>query len=143
VQAAQIAFEPNGVRIEIRLTPGVQVAERIFGIIDVNHDGSVSQDEQQAYAQRVMRDLLLEVDGKPASVTLRDFEFPSYAEMKRGADAIHLNLWTGAPLTTTDEHQLVFRNDHLPKFSTYFGERSQVARRSIRDHQPATRSAAA
>ena len=53
LQVAQIALAPDGVRIELRLIPGAQVAARVFVLIDTDGDGQLSTVEQPAYAQRV------------------------------------------------------------------------------------------
>ena len=119
VQAAQITLAPSGARVEIRLVPGVEVANRIFRMIDLDHDGQISAAEQQAYAQRVLLDIALEVDGRRAPLALAGVEFPSRREMNEGIGAIRLNLASEAPLDMTGEHQLSFRNYHLPKLSVY------------------------
>ena len=55
LQVAQIALAPDGVRVELRLIPGVKVADRIFALIDVDDvDGKISPVEEQAYARRVL-----------------------------------------------------------------------------------------
>lgn len=119
LQAAQIALAPDGVRVELRLIPGVQVADRVFAMIDVDGDGQISSAEEQAYAQRVLQDITLEVDGRRAPLTLTGIEFPSRREMSEGMGAIRLDLTAAAALGATGEHQLSFRNDHLPELGVY------------------------
>ena len=70
LQVAQIALAPDGVRIELRLTPGVQVAERICTLIDADRDGQITTAEEQAYARRVLQDLELAINGVNAPLTL-------------------------------------------------------------------------
>jgi hypothetical protein len=119
VQAAQIALAPDGVRVELRLTAGVEVADRVFRMIDSDGDGQISPAEEQAYARRVLQNIALEVDGRHAPLTVTRVEFPSRREMKEGTGAIHLYLAAEAALGTAGEHQLSFRNDHLPKLGVY------------------------
>jgi hypothetical protein len=119
VQAAQIALAPDGVRVELRLVPGVEVADRVFAIIDSDGDGQVSPLEEQAYARRVMQDIALEVDGRLTPLALKGAEFPSRREMNEGVGAIHLELAVEADLGAAGKHRLSFRNDHLPEFSVY------------------------
>ena len=106
-------------RINLRLIPGVQVADRVFALIDVDGDGQISPVEEQAYAQRVRRDLAREVDGRRASLVLTEVHFPSQREMSEGIGAIRLGLTTEAPTGTAGEHQISFRNDHLPELGVY------------------------
>ncbi len=119
VQAAQVALAPDGVSVELRLTPGVFVADRVFALIDVDGDGQISTAEEQAYAQRVMQDVALEVDGRRAPLALKGVEFPSRQEMKGGVGAIRLRLAAEADLGAAGEHRLSFRNEHLPELGAY------------------------
>ena len=119
VQAAQIALAPGGAHVELRLTPGVEVAERVFALIDVDADGQISPAEEQAYSRRVLQDIALEVDGRRVPLALTGIHFPSRREMKEGIGAIHLDLKAEAALGAAGEHQLSFRNDHLPELGVY------------------------
>src|ERR1044071_4911017 len=92
LQAAQIALAPGSARVELRLIPGVLVAERIFALIDVDGDGKLSAAEEQAYARRVLQDVALEVDGRRAPLALAGIQFPSRREMHEGTGAIRLDL---------------------------------------------------
>jgi hypothetical protein len=119
LQVAQIALAPGGARVELRLTPGVQVADRIFALIDADGDGHISSAEEQAYARRVLQDVALEVDGRRAPLALTGVQFPSRREMNEGVGAIRLGLAAEAALGAAGEHQLSFRNDHLPELGVY------------------------
>ncbi len=119
LQVAQIALAPGGARVELRLIPGVQVADRVFALIDVDGDGQISSAEEQAYARRVLQDIALEVDGRRAPLALTGVQFPSRREMNEGIGAIRLDLAAEAALGAAGEHQLSFRNDHLPELGVY------------------------
>ena len=119
LQVAQIALAPAGVRVELRLIPGVQVAERIFALLDADGDGQITTAEEQAYARRVLQDIALEVDGRRAPLALTRVQFPARGEMSEGLGAIRLDLAAEAALGAVGEHQLSFRNDHLPELGVY------------------------
>jgi hypothetical protein len=119
LQVAQIALAPGGVRVELRLTPGARVADRVFALIDVDGDGQISPAEEQAYARRALRDVALEVDGRRTPLTLTGIQFPSRREMNEGVGAIRLDLAAEADLGAAGEHQLTFRNDHMPELGVY------------------------
>ena len=119
VQAAQIGLAPDGARVELRLVPGVEVADRVFALIDSDGDRQISSAEEQAYARRVMQDIALEVDGRLTTLSLKEAEFPSRREMKEGVAAIRLRLAAEADLGAAGEHRLSFRNEHLPDISVY------------------------
>jgi len=119
LEVAKIALAPDGPRVELRLVPGVQVADRIFALIDVDGDGQISSAEEQAYTQRVLQDIALEVDGQRVPLALAGIQFPSRREMSEGNGAIRLNLAAEAALDAAGNHQLSFRNDHLPELGVY------------------------
>ncbi|MDQ3258918.1 MAG: hypothetical protein M3R15_34490 [Acidobacteriota bacterium] len=119
LQVARIALAPNGARVKLRLIPGVQVADRVFAMIDVDDDGQISPAEEQAYARRVLQDIALEVDGRRAPLALTGIHFPARREMNEGTGAIRLDLAAEAALGASGEHQLSFRNNHLPELGVY------------------------
>ena len=119
LQAAQISLTPAGARVELRLIPGVQVADRIVAMIDSDRDGQISPAEEQAYARSVLHDIALDVDGRRAPLALAPVEFPSRREMSEGVGAIRLELTADADLRAAGEHHVSFRNDHLPELGVY------------------------
>ncbi len=119
LQAALITLAPEGVRIELRLTPGVELADRVFAVIDTDHSGQLSSSEEQSYARRVVQDVSLELDGQHIPLALINIRFPSHPDMKDGTAAIQLDLSANAALNSPRDHQLSFRNNHLPKLSVY------------------------
>lgn len=102
----------------MRLVPGVEVAHRVFRLIDVDCDGQISPGEEKTYARRVLQDVSLTVDGQHTPLALTSVEFPSRREMNEGTGAIRLELKAEAVLGA-GEHQVFFRNDHLPKLGVY------------------------
>jgi len=119
LQVAQIALSPDGVGVELRLVPGVQVADRIFAQLDLDHDGQLAPAEQQAYAQRVLQDVALDVDGRRATLALTAAGFPSRGELADGVGAIRLTFSAPAALGTPGDHRVEFRNRHLPELGVY------------------------
>ena len=63
LQATTISVEEDRVQGEIRLTPGVAVSPIVLAKIDTNADDVISEAEQRAYAEAVLRDLSLTIDG--------------------------------------------------------------------------------
>lgn len=118
LQVAQIALAPDGVRIELRLIPGVEVAERICTLIDADHDGQVSKSEEQAYARRVWQDSEFSLNDVKVPLALRDWQFPPMSEMREGMGTIRLILTATATLGAANQ-QLYFRNNHLPELGVY------------------------
>jgi len=118
LQAAQIALAPDGVHIELHLTPGVDVADKVFALIDADRDKQISSAEEQAYAQRVLREVALSLDQRSMPLELKGVQFPSRGEMKEGLGTIRIDLFAASHLSEGD-HQLHFRNDHLSRIGVY------------------------
>src|SRR5690349_2244132 len=76
LQATKIAVANDRVELEIRLTPGVEVFRTLLAKIDTDGDGVISDSEQRAYAQRVLDDLLVNVDFVPLRLHLTSMTFP-------------------------------------------------------------------
>lgn len=119
LQVAQIALAPDGVRIELRLIPGVQVADRICTLIDTDGDGQFTTVEEQAYAQRVWQDITLSFNGVNAPLMLSQLQFPGQQEMREGLGTIRLTFVATITLRAADHQQLNFRNNHLPELGVY------------------------
>ena len=119
LQVAQIALAPDGVRIELRLIPGIQVADRICTLIDADGNGQITAAEEQAYARRVSQDTELAINDVNTPLTLTDTQFPTQQEMRAGLGTIRLTLTAAATLSAADHQQLYFRNNHLPELGVY------------------------
>jgi type II secretory pathway component PulM len=119
LQVTQIALAPDGVRIELRLIPGVQVADRICTLIDANGDGEISAAEEQAYARRVSQEIELAISGVNAPLTLTDLQFPTQSDMREGLGTIHLTYEASVNLRAAAQQQLYFRNNHLSELGVY------------------------
>ena len=58
------------------LTPGVAVLPTVLAAIDANGDGTISEAEQRSYADRVVRDLAITVNGENIRPQLLAANFP-------------------------------------------------------------------
>jgi hypothetical protein len=119
LQATLVAIAPDSLRLEINLTPGVDVANQVLSLIDPDGDGVISASESAAYAERVKRDLQLRVDQHDVSLTLTASQFPEVDEMRSGFGIIQLE-FTATPATLEGgAHQISFENHHQPSASVY------------------------
>ena len=64
LQATSSRWRKTMLQAVMRLIPGVAVSAVVLASIDTNEDGAISQAEQRIYAERVLRDLSLTIDGK-------------------------------------------------------------------------------
>jgi HupE / UreJ protein len=118
LQATIFTINADHIEASMRLVPGVAVASATISCIDTNHDGMFSAAEQQAYAQSVLRDLVLSADGNPLKLNLVSAEFPPLQEIEQGTGEIHINFSADLPFRATTRH-LVFKNHHQPATSVY------------------------
>jgi hypothetical protein len=119
LQAARIGVAPNGVQIELDLTPGTAVATGVIQWIDRNRDGVLSSAEQRDYVDAVLDTLALTMDGRALHITPRASTFPTEDALERGEGTIRLEIGAGVPSLTAGPHRLVFRNAHAPGVSVY------------------------
>jgi hypothetical protein len=120
LQAARIGLESDRVRVEMSLTPGIAVADAVVRDIDVDGDGVLSSTERQAYAERVLKQLTLRVDGStPLRLALADSDFPDPLAMRNGEAAITLRLEADMRRLDGGAHRLSFRNDHATSNGAY------------------------
>ena len=119
LQAARLGIDPGTVHVELDLTPGIALAEAIIANIDRNRDGSLSGDEQTAYAALVVSALTLEVDGTRVRAQMSDASFPDVEAMRRGEGTIRIQSAAMLPRLSAGTHQLLFRNSHHPDDSAY------------------------
>lgn len=118
LQATTIGLEKTRVTVELRLTPGVDVLGTVLPSIDTDGDGVLSDAEQRAYADRVLRDVSFTIDGQPAPLRLVSASYPTIEEMKEGLGDIVFNcdvrLPDGGP-----KRRLVFENHHQSRIAAY------------------------
>jgi hypothetical protein len=102
----------------MRLVPGVAVSSKILAGIDTNADGVISDTERHAYAERVLRDLSLSVDGHVLRPQLVSVDFPTIEEMREGLGEIKIEF--AADLAPgSSARKIVFENHHQRPISAY------------------------
>ena len=119
LQATRISLERDGVTLEVDLTPGASVAERILTLIDTDGDARVSPREAEAYARAVLGDAILELDGRAVPLVLTRVEVPTPDEVRQGMGTIQLRARADAELGWFGRTEVRFRNNHETNMSVY------------------------
>ena len=119
LQAARLAIDPGRVQIEIDLTPGIAVADRVLTDIDRDANGSISAAEARAYAERVLSAIALDVDGIPLGVELVDSVCPSIEAVRQGEGTTRIRATASMPRLAGGPHHLRYRNRYRPDISVY------------------------
>lgn len=118
LQATILSVEKDRVQALMRLVPGVAVSSAVLASIDTNTDGVLSETEQQAYAERVIHDLSLTVDGHHLKLRLISVNFPPTEEMKEGLGEIQIEFHADLPHGSADR-RLIFENHHQSRIAAY------------------------
>jgi hypothetical protein len=118
LQATIISVEKDRVQATMRLVPGVAVASFVLASIDTNRNGVISQTQQRAYAERVLRDVSLGIDGDVLRPRLISVEFPGVEEMKEGLGEIRIEFSADLP-HNGPKRRLTFENHHQRGIAAY------------------------
>jgi hypothetical protein len=119
LQATLVIIEPGEIRLQINLTPGIAVAEKVIARINRDRDGAISKNEAAAYAKLLKGDLTLRVDGRKLELKLIGSEFVPPEELRTGAGIIQMEFSASAGPLATGPHRLTLENRHLTAMSVY------------------------
>jgi HupE / UreJ protein len=119
LQAAMISLEKDRVQVSIRLIPGIAVSSRVLASIDRNADGIISEAERAAYAERVLGDLLLRVDGHHLTPRLISVDFPKIADIREGIGEIQIEFGVELSRGSGSNRRLIFENHHQSQLAAY------------------------
>jgi hypothetical protein len=120
LQAALISLDKDQDHLEVflRLTPGIAVSSAVLANIDTDGDGVISDVEERAYAERVLADLSLTVDGHHLAPKLVSVDFPQVEDMKEGLGEIRIAVIAALPKGGRNR-TLVFENHHESRIAAY------------------------
>ncbi|MBV9506480.1 MAG: HupE/UreJ family protein [Acidobacteriia bacterium] len=118
LQATIFSLGQDRVQASMRLIPGIQVSPSVIAGIDANGDGAFSDAEEQAYAQRVLNDLTVTIDGKHATPRLISWSFPQAPQLRDGLGKIHIEYAIDLPSGGLDR-SLIVANHHQSATSVY------------------------
>jgi len=109
LQATMFSVAQDRIEAQIRLTPGVAVFPFVMASIG---------EDRNAYAERVLRDLSLSVDGARLRLALVSVKFPALEEMREGLGEIQIDFRASVPAGGANR-TLVFENHHQSAIAAY------------------------
>jgi hypothetical protein len=118
LQGTIVSVEKNRLQAQMTLTPGVAVYPIVIGQIDTDANSIISEAEQRAYAERVLRDLSLTIDGHRLTPRLVSMEFPAIEEMKEGRGEIRFEFSADLP-PSGPNRKLTIENHHQSRIAAY------------------------
>ncbi len=132
LQATLVSIEPGEIRLQINLTPGVAVAERVLALVDRDQDGKISTAEASAYAELLRRCLAVRLDRRKIALKPTATEFPPLSELRTGWGIIKIEYSATLGPLAPGPHRLALKNRHLPALSVYLLNAAQPRSGSIR-----------
>ena len=119
LQATYITVAPTQIVVELDLSPGVLVAPQVLPQLDTDADQQISDAESQVYVDAMLRNVVLQVDGKPLALAVTKVDMPSYLTIQAGYGTIRI--FTVATLADgmMGTHQLTYTNNFAPTGSAY------------------------
>jgi hypothetical protein len=119
LQAAQVSITPTHITMVVYQTPGVEVADRFLGNLDTNGDNAISGEEGRAFAQRVVDQFALDLDGSVLPVSLERSEYPLVPIMRGGEGSVRIEARAMVPALSVGRHALTFTNNFDPGQAVY------------------------
>lgn len=118
VQGAYLTLVPGALRLELDVTPGVEVVNTILESLDENADQRVTDSEARAYAQGVLEQSAITHDGVAVSWTLENVSVPPHQNLKLGSDTIKIYAVAKRP-DSSGAHTLSYENRYQPAKSQW------------------------
>jgi hypothetical protein len=131
LQATLVSIKPGEVRLQINLTPGVAVAERVLGLIDRDHNDIIATNEAAHYCELLKHDLVVRLDQRRLNLNVTSSYFPEVIELRSGWGIVQLEFSASVGQLTAGAHTLTFKNRHLPSSSVYLLNATQPESSSV------------
>lgn len=112
LQSALLSISPDSVTVEITITPGTDVIDSTLALLDLDHDGRVSNSEAEAYARRVVKSVELSLDERLLELNLTGQETTSLADARSGLGLIRVKARASLGKVADGRHAILFRNRH-------------------------------
>jgi len=119
LQATYIAIQPHRIDVEINMTPGVEVFQKVLRLIDGNGDGKITEQEMRAYAESVLSSASLNLDGSAKPIEFARVTLPARADLEAGLGTICIQAKSPVAFLAAGRHHVEFRNAHAASISVY------------------------
>jgi hypothetical protein len=118
LQAMRVDVRPEGIVIELDLTPGANIAADVLAALDPDGDGTIDRSEADAYITTVLRSVDVAVDGEPLTVRLVNSKLPSVDDLRAGSGVIKLTA-TADAVHSRGRHRLRVANGYRNDVGVY------------------------
>jgi hypothetical protein len=131
LQAILVMIEPHAVRLQVNLTPGIAVAERVIKLIDQNGDDEIFPGEARAYAELLRSELAVTLDRRTLPLNVHIFEFAEPEQLRTGSGLIQMEFTAPVGPLTAGAHGLTLNNSHQRAISVYLINAAQPKFKNI------------
>ena len=119
LQASQVSITPAQITVVVYQTPGVEVAAPYLRDLDTNADAAISAEEGRAFAQRVIGQLVLDLDGSPLALSVEKSDYPDVPVMRSGEGSARIEARAAIPTLAVGRHVVAFTNNFDPGSGVY------------------------
>jgi hypothetical protein len=119
LQASRLDVSRDRIVVELTLTPGTLIAPRLLTSIGGDRLHTISSEDLTRYAQQVLDDLRLSIDGRTCHLTATRVVASLWDELADGTGSIRLEAVTDAARITGGSHRIAYENSHAPVPSVY------------------------
>jgi nickel/cobalt exporter len=114
-QSQSIKLMPTGLQVDWKITPGPLLADAIWSAADQNLDGSISQNEAQAWIAPFLSGLSFSLDSQPLGpFQVQSLHWPPSVDVLRtGEDSIGIPFTVEWPEGLVGKHSLEIHNAYL------------------------------
>ena len=119
-QEARVSIQSDRVVVDLDLTPGIQAAPGLIAVLDTDRNGVISGEEGLDFAQTVIRQSALSVDGTVLPLAVTGHDESAVAVLRAGAGVIHVQAQSSPhPMAAGGAHVVRYRNGFDPGLSLY------------------------
>jgi hypothetical protein len=119
LQASRLDVSRDRIVVELTLTPGTLIALPLLTSIGGDRRHTISSEDLIRYAQQVLSDLRLSIDGRTYHLTAARVVASMWDELADGTGSIRLEAVTDGARITGGRHLIAYENSHAPVPSAY------------------------
>jgi hypothetical protein len=119
LQASRLDMSRDRIVVELTLTPGTLIAPRLLTSIGDERRHTISSEDLIRYAQQVLDDLRLSIDGRTYHLTAARVVASLWDELADGTGSIRIEAVTDGARITCGSHRIAYENTHAPVLSSY------------------------
>lgn len=119
LQASLVDVQATRIEIEVTLLPGMDLASKVFALLDTDGDGRISESERSAWAREFLSRQSVTLDGRTLPITLQSVRTVPLLEMNQGHGEIVVQFEADPGPNVRGAHVLLCANRYEPVPCTY------------------------